>query len=1148
MPDFSSYLESVRRHYEQWWSLYTLTDAEGWAKAKTQGTLFDFGLMVHPIASKGDRMEDERSQTETIERFGVLDGLRKYAGEHVLLVGRPGSGKSTALARLLLEESEKGDRIPVLVELRYWNEQGVLGLIQGFLRSLPTQVELTPVEVDRTTLEELLRSNRFLLLMDGLNELPSEAARQDVLRFRREFPKVAIVFTTRDLSVGGDFGIEKKLEMQALTETQMRDFVTAYLAEQSEAMLRQLGTRLREFGSTPLLLWMLCEVFKQSPNSQLPSNLAGIFQIFTGMYESSSIRKHEVAVLKGDVSPLSDRRLWKPALKHLAATMMQGEKSTDFRVVLTRTEAEDALSKAFPNEKFPIRDILDDLLKYHLLQNKPPEQVEFRHQLIQEYYAAEWLLVRVKGLDDATLQQEFLNYLKWTEPVALMLALVEDEAIAVRVVELALDVDLMLGARLAGEVRSGFQLATVNCIIQRNFQTSLTIQLLEHSRSLESVSFFYEILDNGCPDTRWRATRALSALPIPYVIDKLLQLLDDDDDSVRHKSLEALGLFHAEEVISKIYQRTNDKYFLVRSVAIEILGKLSKSSLLACDYLQKALTNKDYTVRMYAAEYLGEIIPDKLADLLQYRFQTEDEDTQRDILQLLGRSRNIISLPIILAALSHQNWTLRSAAISEITSLAIWLDSDAMKSAIPFLIQSIENDSEPSVRSTAAMSLKFIQSPVLMNKLLDTLKQESHPIVKSSIIESLSYFSEKYIIAKLISNYLSDSEFHVRVSAVKALRILDVKEFLPTVRKLVKDINLEVRNEAILCLGYSTDSENINLLYKFLKSKEFQTRLSSAYSLSRLKNRKGIPILKEAIKYGNKEAREMAISALMNFVDQAGNNMILDRALLDQEYAIRRKAADFLSAFRDKDDFHGKIVATISGNNEDHQRNAVDLAKVLGTSKILPYLKQITEEILVVERPIEAIVKIQANCKFYNYEIQQAKLRKADRTSLEGGGGDRPSLAKIEDKLETIDRRTQQMADQPKNDFSGATFSAPVNFGDNPTGDFVGTQNNYTTDPEIKSAIADLKTLITDLQIQHPNVTTETQAIEIIDAEFNKIQQIPNNKFRNLGKQLRNPERHFQAGKAAIVEVAKKQLDQSLIATAIVTYLDKLSETPDKGV
>ncbi|MGI0493048.1 hypothetical protein ACN4EG_14795 [Alkalinema pantanalense CENA528] len=108
-------------------------------------------------------------------------------------------------------------------------------------------------------------------------------------------------------------------------------------------------------------------------------------------------------------------------------------------------------------------------------------------------------------------------------------------------------------------------------------------------------------------------------------------------------------------------------------------------------------------------------------------------------------------------------------------------------------------------------------------------------------------------------------------------------------------------------------------------------------------------------------------------------------------------------------------------------------------------------------------------------------------------------------------------------------------------------ENNHPTDPEIQSAIADLKTLITDLQTKHPNVTTEAEARDIIDAEFTEITTNPNHKLTKLGQQLRNPERHLQAGKAALVEVAKKKLDQSLIATAIVTYLDKLSETPDQG-
>jgi predicted NACHT family NTPase len=60
---------------------------------------------------EGEREEKGKGQ-EKIERLGVLEGLHKYASEHVLLVGRPGSGKSTALVRLLLEEAQKANLTP----------------------------------------------------------------------------------------------------------------------------------------------------------------------------------------------------------------------------------------------------------------------------------------------------------------------------------------------------------------------------------------------------------------------------------------------------------------------------------------------------------------------------------------------------------------------------------------------------------------------------------------------------------------------------------------------------------------------------------------------------------------------------------------------------------------------------------------------------------------------------------------------------------------------------------------------------------------------------------------------------------------------------------------------------------------------------
>ena len=44
-----------------------------------------------------------------------------------------------------------------------------------------------------------------------------------------------------------------------------------------------------------------------------------------------------------------------------------------------------------------------------------------------------------------------------------------------------------------------------------------------------------------------------------------------------------------------------------------------------------------------------------------------------------------------------------------------------------------------------------------------------------------------------------------------------------------------------------------------------------------------------------------------------------------------------------------------------------------------------------------------------------------------------------------------------------------------------------------------------------------------------------------------SPDRHIQALKATIVEVTKTKWEESLLVKAIVTYLDKFSETPDKG-
>ena len=103
MVNFNPYLKSIRETYAQWWDCYTITDVVGKKRGEKKSSddwrspFFDFNLTVEKVKQKKE---------EETERLTVLAGLLKYANDHVLLIGRPGSGKSTALLRLLLELAE----------------------------------------------------------------------------------------------------------------------------------------------------------------------------------------------------------------------------------------------------------------------------------------------------------------------------------------------------------------------------------------------------------------------------------------------------------------------------------------------------------------------------------------------------------------------------------------------------------------------------------------------------------------------------------------------------------------------------------------------------------------------------------------------------------------------------------------------------------------------------------------------------------------------------------------------------------------------------------------------------------------------------------------------------------------------------------
>ncbi|MFN7554443.1 HEAT repeat domain-containing protein [Microcystis sp.] len=852
MIDWTPYLKSISdsEKYAQWETFYTLTDVEGKTRpSKTAPLLRD--LWVQTIEKEPQNRQERPERPEKPERFTVLDGLRKYATNHVLLKGRPGSGKSTALARLLLEESvgaqslrlnqqnqAKIIQIPILIELRLY-ETSILDLILQFLKR-------HKLIIDSNTLESwLLENQNFspLLLFDGINELPSDPARRDLKNFRQQYAEISMIFTTRDLG-SDDLNIEKKLEMLPLTELQMQDFVKDYLPEKGEEMLKQLGNRLKELGETPLLLWMLCSVFDDNQN-KIPANLGLIFQIFTGIYDKE---------LKADVSTYQESRdWWRELLQVLAWEMTQGESKTEIQVAISRTEAEEELSKFIKNKGFPeyySKQWLKDLLKYHLIHLEGNDKIAFRHQLIQEYYTAEELKKKLPHLRDEQLQWDYLNYLKWTEPMALLLGLLDNETQAKRVVKLGLEIDLKLGARLAGEVNFKFQKQTVGLVLGLDVPKRFKVELLGLTKSNEVVNELLKALKDSDEDVRGNAVEALGKIGTETAIAGLLKALEESNKDVRWKAAFALGKIGSETAIPGLLKALKDSDKDVRSNAVVALCKIGSETAIAG--LFKVLEHSDKDVRGNAAFALGKIGSETAIPRSLKALENSDRNARRSAAFALGKIGSETAIPVLLKALEDSDGYVRWKAAAGLAKIS-------SETAIPGLLKALE-DSDEDVRGNAVWVLGNIGSETAIAGLLKTL-EHSNKDVRGKAAEALGNIGSETAIAGLLKA-LKDSDEDVRMYAAEALGKIGTETAIPGLLKALEDSNKDVRRYAAASLGEIGSETAIAGLLKALKDSDGDFRRKAAEALGKIGSETAIPGLLKALEDSNSDVRRCAAFAL----------------------------------------------------------------------------------------------------------------------------------------------------------------------------------------------------------------------------------------------------------------------------------------------
>jgi len=801
MPDFDFqlYLEFVQRNYSESQSLYTPTDVV--LPLKVQ--------WVEKVDRTSGEEENDRQSSQKIEQFLVLDGLRKYAlgddREHVILAGRPGSGKSMALQQLAVALAKEG-QIPVLVRLK--GDRSVSELIKAEFRR-------AKVRVTDDQIEDWLSADRLVLLLDGVNEIPTEKLRQDLAQFREDNLSVPMVFTTRDLAIGGDLRIGKRFEMKPLSPEQLREFVGRYLPGQGEQLLEQLRDRLKEISETPLLLKMLCDVFDPEKR-QIPQNKGELFREFDRKYEK----------FKGLPAVSVDfRRFKSEVLQHLAFVMMTGDegKPTELELTIDRTTAERAIENLVAgrvsNPGAKAKEWLEDLLEHHLLQVATDDRrVEFRHQLFQEYYAAEylmsdhhrlleWLVVK-PNQQYSIFQQDYLNYLKWTETIAITLSLMKDKEDAVQVVEHALEVDLMLGARLAGEVRSGFQEETVGLIMKlpesQKIPQELIIYLMGETGSEYTICYLNSNLNESSFSAN--AAEALGMIRSDKATLVLIQFIEKLSHAKEYGheidvAMNLLSKIGSEKAISALIELTNSVDLLMRGMSADII---SKTSLLEVIPTIIKLTEDDEPyISANATIALSRMHPEKCSSAL-------------------------------LSLLENSNSSIRNDAIRSLLNI----DSDL---AIPALLRLLKN-SDSHVRANAAYVLGKIGS----EKVIDNL------------IEALYYIDYEYAGCAEVAEQWAREDQYAQINISTALGEIatslkqkgdqvNAKKAINCLVKLFNNSNLDGKIYASIGLGATHSEQTISVLIRALDHPEEFMVMVAALVLSGIESEKVTNALEQSL-------------------------------------------------------------------------------------------------------------------------------------------------------------------------------------------------------------------------------------------------------------------------------------------------------------
>jgi HEAT repeat protein len=892
----------------------------------------------------GERLEDEKNayhssfqrneqewadeKQRTVIAENGEDALTKSPQRRVVILGGPGTGKTTTLKHLTgcrAKEALTDPNAPIPIFLSLADLARSQKTLQSYLTDLVEElgVERSYAEI----LWKAIQAGQAFICLDSLDEVEPQR-RQKMIEWvnawAAEQGNTWVIGSRFTEYKGGSFKHGRFAEWELLP---MDHQLRLELAERLLPELQRLLQSAPEPSQSPATFVKLLEDHPQAAawgeNPLLFSLAAVVFLRTGGLPASRAMLYQKVldAIFETRETDLVRRKVLRHVLSDLALELYKAK---------GRTFSLDDLLALLPiirqrqHENWITEEMARRIVNSGLLDVLARETYSFRHQTFQEYLAAVELALRLTHRDQIIREEAWKfawgkrTYSRWTEILRLMVGVLYQqpgnkgkleaqhwlqELVGQRSIEEGDPGDLGLALALKslteipeedepkqcssiGQLQHKIVSIWLDELLRTGYDPlrrtkwwrlrPLSIDVFYiHGREVDkALEHLIKTLWSKNKDKRESASELLRELGQRVPLKQLLVALNDPDARVRVAAIKSLMGQGDRVPLEHLLDALHDQDESVRRAAIEALGE--QGERVPLEHLLGALHDKDESVRRAAVAALGKQGERTPLEHLLNSLHDQDSFVRRAAVTALGKQGERTSLEHLLDALHDENWVVRMAAVEALGRQGERVHLEHLLGAL--------HDQDHFVRWAAVEALGRQGERVHLEHLLGALHDQVS-FVRIVAVAALGEQGERVPLEHLL-DALHDKDESVRRAAVAALRKQGERVPLEHLLNSLYDENWAIRGRAVAALGEQGERIPLEHLLDTLHDKDESVRIAAVAALGKQGERVPLEHLLDTLHDKDESVRIAAVAALGKQGERVPLEHLLD-ALHDKDESVR---------------------------------------------------------------------------------------------------------------------------------------------------------------------------------------------------------------------------------------------------------------------